>query len=278
DVQPDQEEAEADGAAENERRDLVARRGGGEEPDPGHLGGEERGADVLREDDAGVGLGEDQDPERGRGRPRQGDQSEEEVADELAEHQVRLPDRLRGQPLVGAAAALLGEGAHRDGGDEHAEQPRQQREEAAQRRDVEREEGAERQEERERQERDDQNVGRRVVEVATELPARDRPRLLHASSSFATPASTSTASSAPSSPAGAAVSWRKTCSRLARSRYSSQRVHPRSPARRKIRGRRSSSPEEWIVTRTRPSTRSASWRTTSGSAASSSATPSPSAS
>mgnify|MGYP002682257128 CR=1 FL=1 len=66
---------------------------------------------------------------------------------------------------------------------------------------------------------------------------------------------------------GAAVGRRKTCSRLARSRYSSQRVPPRSTARRKIRGRRSPSPEEWIVTRTRPSTPSPSWRTTPGRAA-----------
>jgi len=52
----------------------------------------------------------------------------------LAEQQLELRDRLRQHDLERAAATVLGEGAHRHGGREDQEEPRQQVEHRPQRR------------------------------------------------------------------------------------------------------------------------------------------------
>src|SRR5690606_9683107 len=219
--------------------------------------------------------------------PGQHGQHEEPVAQELPAQQVELRDRLRRQPLQRAGAPLLRDRAHRDRGHEHHEQPGEQPEQPPQRGHVRAVERPEPEEQRQRQERDHQDVRRRMIEVAAVLAARQRPRLLHRATSSSRASRTEPfplerdVAAAPSSRAPSAsaseppVSSLNNCSRLARSRCSSQSVQPRSAASRKIVGRSSSPPLTVSFTRARPSTRSARRPATPRSAASAAPTPSP---
>ena len=215
-------------------------------PDRGELAREESRAEVLRGDDPRIGRRDEEHPHRGRERAGENDQHERPASEELADDELRLAQRLCEEPVERPETPFLGQASHRDRRDQHGEEDREEVEERSQARESHRVHVPEREVERYAQKGDGQHVRRRVVDEASQFALRHGyDGSGHAAAS----------SSATPSPLSWVRSW-NTCSRLTRSRWSSQSVHPLSLASEKIVGRSSFSPDTSSETRTRPSTAS----------------------
>ncbi len=136
DRKTDQEQKKGRSRPDDERGDLISSDARRPHPKSSQLSCEERGSDVLRKHDTGIGLRHPEDSECSRSGASQGEEYERPHAQKLADDQLRLGDRLCHKPVERLTATFFGQTPHRRSGDEDREQDREQIEDRSERRNL----------------------------------------------------------------------------------------------------------------------------------------------